>query len=85
VRVRIPAETQVTLRDGREARIRPIRPDDVEALIAFHDRLSLNTVRLRFSSPVAALDELPPSLATVLRPGCTCGTQARRSPDGAGA
>lgn len=44
-----------------------------------------DTVRLRFSSPVAALDELPPSLAAVLRPGCTCGASVRRSPDGAGA
>ena len=44
-----------------------------------------DTVRLRFASPVAALDELPPSLATVLRPGCTCGASARWSPDSAGA
>ena len=31
-----------------------------------------DTVRLRFPTPVAALDELPPSLAWVLRPGCGC-------------
>lgn len=44
-----------------------------------------DTVRLRFPSPVAALDELPPSLAWVLQPGCSCCTAARRSADGAGA
>lgn len=44
-----------------------------------------DTVRLRFPSPVAALDELPPSLAWVLQPGCSCCTAARRSGDGAGA
>jgi hypothetical protein len=44
-----------------------------------------DTVRLRFPTPVAALDELPPSLAWVLRPGCGCCTSSRRSADGAGA
>lgn len=38
-----------------------------------------DTVRLRFPSPVAALDELPPSLATVLRPECRCCAAGRRS------
>ena len=42
-----------------------------------------DTVRLRFPAPVAALDELPPSLAWVLRPGCGCCAPARRSADGA--
>ena len=44
-----------------------------------------DTVRLRFPSPVAALDELPPSLAWVLQPGCSCCTASRRTSDGAGA
>ena len=43
-----------------------------------------DTVRLRFPTPVAALDELPPSLSWVLQPGCDCCTAARRSADGAG-
>jgi hypothetical protein len=43
-----------------------------------------DTVRLRFPTPVAALDELPPSLAWVLRPGCDCCATARRSANGAG-
>ncbi len=43
-----------------------------------------DTVRLRFPSPVAALDELPPSLAWVLRPGCGCCVAARRSAGSAG-
>jgi hypothetical protein len=42
-----------------------------------------DTVRLRFPSPVAALDELPPSLALLLQPGCTCCSAARRVADGA--
>lgn len=36
-----------------------------------------DTVRLRFPTPVAALDELPPSLAWVLRPGCSCCSAGR--------
>ena len=41
-----------------------------------------DTVRLRFPSRVSALDELPPSLAWVLQPGCSCCPAARRSADG---
>jgi hypothetical protein len=44
-----------------------------------------DTVRLRFPSPVAALDELPPSLAWVLQPGCRCCAAARPYADGSGA
>ena len=44
-----------------------------------------DTVRLRFPSPVAALGELPPSLAWVLQPGCSCCTAVRPHADGAGA
>jgi hypothetical protein len=40
-----------------------------------------DTVRLRFPTP----DELPPSLAWVLRPGCSCCTSSHRSTDDAGA
>ena len=41
-----------------------------------------DTVRLRFPSPVSALDELPPSLAWALRPGCSCCPAVRPSPEG---
>ena len=60
---RLPAETAVTLRDGRPARLRPILPSDVPHLHKFHNRLSLNTLRLRFFSP---LRELSPEFATHL-------------------
>jgi len=53
----LPRETTVTLRDGRKARIRPIVPDDAPRLRAFHDRLSLNTTRLRFFTPMRHLSE----------------------------
>src|SRR3954451_9212196 len=41
-------EAAVTLIDGRTAQIRPIRPDDAPSLVAFHEGLSADTVRLRF-------------------------------------
>jgi GNAT superfamily N-acetyltransferase len=52
-----PPETVVTLRDGREARIRPIVPGDAPLLRQFHERLSLNTTRLRFFTPLRHLSE----------------------------
>jgi len=51
----LPPERRAHLRDGREVRIRPIRPDDAERLCAFHDRLSTRTARLRFFSPLKHL------------------------------
>jgi GNAT superfamily N-acetyltransferase len=42
----------VTLRDGRVAHLRPIRPDDAVRLRRMFDRLSADTVYLRFFSPV---------------------------------
>jgi GNAT superfamily N-acetyltransferase len=39
------------LRDGRTILIRPIEPSDNIALVAFHERLSDTTRRLRFFSP----------------------------------
>jgi RimJ/RimL family protein N-acetyltransferase len=44
-------ESDVALLDGSTAHIRPIRPSDAESLIAFHEGLSPETVRLRFFSP----------------------------------
>jgi len=40
----------VTLRDGTELTVRPIRPDDAQRLVAFHATLSQWTVYLRFFS-----------------------------------
>lgn len=41
----------VALRDGRTVRIRPIRPDDLDAMMQMWSRLSMDTVRLRFFAP----------------------------------
>ena len=41
----------VVLRDGHTVHIRPIRPDDAEALVRFHDRQSPESVYFRFFSP----------------------------------
>ena len=38
----------VTLRDGARVHLRPIRPDDQDRLISFHDRLSEHTAYQRF-------------------------------------
>ncbi len=51
----LPPEQRAHLRDGREVRIRPIRPDDASRLREFHDRLSTNTARLRFFTPLKHL------------------------------
>lgn len=48
------------LTDGRRVWFRPIRPDDVGRLRAFHRRLSMDTQRLRFFTP---LRELSPAMA----------------------
>jgi acyl-CoA synthetase (NDP forming)/RimJ/RimL family protein N-acetyltransferase len=50
----------VVLRDGATARIRPIRPDDTEALREFHEQLSSETVYFRYFAPHPELttDEL---------------------------
>jgi len=39
----------VTLADGARIHLRPIRPDDQESLISFHDRLSSQTAYQRCS------------------------------------
>ena len=51
----LPPEQLAQLRDGAPVRIRPIRPDDAPRLREFHDRLSSNTTRLRFFSPLKHL------------------------------
>lgn len=41
----------IALRDGRTVHIRPIRPDDLDAMMQMWSRLSMDTVRLRFFAP----------------------------------
>jgi acetyl coenzyme A synthetase (ADP forming)-like protein len=50
--VTVPAhwESDVVLLDGGTVHVRPMRPDDGEALVAFHERLSEDTVYSRFFS-----------------------------------
>ena len=50
-------EADVILRDGRICHIRPIRPEDGEALAAFHESLSPETVYFRFFAPYPKLTE----------------------------
>ena len=45
-------ESDVVLTDGGTARIRPSRPDDEPALLALYERLSDESIYLRFFSPV---------------------------------
>ncbi|WP_068395723.1 bifunctional acetate--CoA ligase family protein/GNAT family N-acetyltransferase [Kribbia dieselivorans] len=46
------AEADVVLRDGSVAHVRPIRPDDTEALHAFHNAQSDESIYLRFFAPM---------------------------------
>ena len=45
-------ESDVVLADGGTARMRPSRPDDEPALLALYERLSDDSIYLRFFSPV---------------------------------
>ncbi|MGH8977663.1 MAG: GNAT family N-acetyltransferase, partial [Acidimicrobiia bacterium] len=47
-------ESDVVLSDGGTARIRPIRPDDERRLLGLYERLSDESLYLRFFSPVPA-------------------------------
>jgi RimJ/RimL family protein N-acetyltransferase len=44
-------EQDVTTLDGRRLRVRPIRADDADGLVAFHETLSEESVYLRFFTP----------------------------------
>ena len=50
-------EADVILRDGRICHIRPIRPEDRDALASFHESLSPETVYFRFFAPYPRLTE----------------------------
>lgn len=47
----------ITLPEGVDVPVRPIRPDDVPALQRLHSRLSEQTIYLRFFGPVSELSE----------------------------
>jgi GNAT superfamily N-acetyltransferase len=50
-------EQDVPLPDGRSVHLRPIRPDDVGRLQAFHGRLSRDSIFFRFFSPLPVLSD----------------------------
>ena len=56
-------EREVTLQDGARLRLRPIRPEDQDRLIAFYDRLSRHTAYQRFFT---VMKRLPPDWAHLL-------------------
>src|SRR5256714_6816290 len=59
-------ESDTWLRDGSTLRLRPIREDDVDALMEFHKRLSRRSVYFRFFSPLPELSrERATQLCTV--------------------
>ena len=60
-----PAELErtIVLRDGARLGLRPIRPEDEERLMRFHDKLSGNTQYQRF---FAVVRRLPPDWARAL-------------------
>ncbi len=50
-------ESDVVLADGGTVHVRPIRPDDAAALVAFHGRLSPESIYFRFFSPKPRLTD----------------------------
>ncbi|MEO6627799.1 MAG: GNAT family N-acetyltransferase [Aquihabitans sp.] len=50
-------EADVVLADGGTMSVRPIRPDDVERILQFHDRQSPESIYFRFFSPRPRLSE----------------------------
>ena len=50
-------ESDILLRDGSSLHLRPIKRDDVNALLEFHKRLSPRSIYFRFFSPLPELGE----------------------------
>ncbi|MCU1369880.1 MAG: CoA-binding domain protein [Ilumatobacteraceae bacterium] len=50
-------ESEVVLSDGGTMALRPIRPDDAERIVAFHERQSPESIYFRFFSPRPRLSE----------------------------
>jgi acetyl coenzyme A synthetase (ADP forming)-like protein len=48
-------EADVVLSDGATMHVRPIKPSDADAIVAMHQRLSAETIYLRFFTPLPAL------------------------------
>jgi acetyl coenzyme A synthetase (ADP forming)-like protein len=48
-------ESDILLRDGSSLHLRPIKPDDLQALLEFHNRLSPRSIYFRFFSPLPEL------------------------------
>src|SRR4029450_582242 len=44
-------EADVVMTDGGTGHLRPIQPEDDKRLVAFHNRLSAETIRYRFFAP----------------------------------
>ncbi|GIW13700.1 MAG: hypothetical protein KatS3mg062_1139 [Tepidiforma sp.] len=64
--VTYPAERRFTTRTGEAMRLRPIRPDDVPNLFDFHERLSRESLRMRYFTPRRRLtNEVAVRLCTV--------------------
>ena len=58
-------EADVVLRDGSTVRLRPVRPEDEEALAAFFGGLSLQSLAFRFFSGAADLEKAARMMAEV--------------------
>jgi acyl-CoA synthetase (NDP forming)/RimJ/RimL family protein N-acetyltransferase len=59
-------EADVLLRDGRPCHLRPIRPDDADALRQFHGSLSAETIYFRFFAPYPELSDADVERFTVV-------------------
>lgn len=53
----VELERDVTLSDGSQIHLRPIRPDDAPRLQALHGRLSRDSIYFRFFSPLPVLTD----------------------------
>ena len=63
-------ERDVPLRDGGSIHLRPIRPDDVGRLQAFHGRLSRDSIFFRFFSPLPVKRIGLSAVPTAVSPPC---------------
>ncbi len=64
--VTFPPERRFTTRSGQAMRLRPIRPEDVPNLFAFRERVSRESLRMRYFTPRRRLtEELARHLCTV--------------------
>jgi acetate---CoA ligase (ADP-forming) len=69
------------LRDGSTAHIRTIGPDDGPSVVSFHDRLSADSIRLRYFSPHPHLSEQEVDRLTHLTGGDDLALVAERGDD----